>query len=304
MDRRSLANAAVKRVFQIPPSPELPPGWCVDIPNRGTAFVCDVPGPRPDAPVLFLIHGLACTAYLNWFPAIDALRQKYRLVMMDLRGHGRGIPVNRFFRLNTCASDVVAVADLLGIEKFIPVGYSMGGPIAQLIWHRFPERVEGLVLCATARNFRGKPQERLFFMALPAVVAAAALRSPKMDAAEILGRRLGDVPDNVSLKEAGVPSWAFAEFRRTPVWTIVQAVNAIGQFSSHKWIGEVDVPTAVVITTRDRFIPTGRQLRLAQSIRGASVHAFPGNHAACVLESQKFVPALVEGCDSVASRVR
>jgi pimeloyl-ACP methyl ester carboxylesterase len=302
--RRSLADIAVRRVFQLPPSPELPPGWCVDIPDRGTAFVCDVPGPTPDAPVLFLLHGLACTAYLNWFPAIEALRRRYRLVMMDMRGHGRGIPVNRYFRLSDCAADAVAVADLLGIDRFIPVGYSMGGPVAQILWHRYPERVEGLVLCATARDFRGRPQERLFFLMLPSVVMAVSLRATgRKDPAEILARRLADLPDDMKLKDVGVPSWAWAEFRRTSPWTMVQGVNAIGQFSSHRWIGDVDVPTAVVVTARDRFIPTGRQLRLAQSISGASVHAFPGNHAACVLEAHKFVPALVEACDSVVARL-
>jgi pimeloyl-ACP methyl ester carboxylesterase len=277
----------------------------IDIPDRGTAFVCDVPGPTDDAPVLFLLHGMACTAYLNWFPAIDALRQKYRLVMMDMRGHGRGIPVGRYFRLNSCATDAVAVADVLGIDKFIPVGYSMGGPIAQLIWHDHPERVEGMVLCATARNFRGKPQERLFFMLLPALMMAAAMRRKgrPRDMAENLARHLADIPETVSIKDVGVPSWAFAEFRRTSPWTMAQAVNAIGQFSSHRWIGDCTVPTAVVVTARDRFIPPGRQLRLAQSIRGASVHSYGGNHAACVLESHKFVPALLEACDSVVSRL-
>ncbi|MEY2475941.1 MAG: hypothetical protein QOG87_1256 [Actinomycetota bacterium] len=307
--RRAITNAAARRVFQLPPSPELPPGWCIDIPDRGTAFVCDVPGPTDDAPTLFLLHGMACTAYLNWFPAIEALRQKYRLVMMDMRGHGRGIPVGRYFRLNSCATDAVAVADVLGIEKFIPVGYSMGGPVAQLIWHDYPERVEGMVLCATARNFRGKPQERLFFMLLPALFMAAAMRRrgrPRDvagDAAENLARRLADIPESVSIKDIGVPSWAFSEFRRTSPWTMAQAVNAIGQFSSHRWISDCDVPTAVVVTARDSFIPPGRQLRLAQAIRGASVHSFGGNHAACVLESRKFVPALLEACDSVVSRI-
>ena len=38
------------------------------------------------------------------------------------------------FRLDDCADDVVALADELAIDRFVPVGYSMGGPIAQLIW--------------------------------------------------------------------------------------------------------------------------------------------------------------------------
>lgn len=262
----------------------------LELPGRGTTFVAELPGP-PGAPTLFLLHGLACTAYLNWFPVLHELGQQYRVVMMDMRGHGRGIRRGRFFRLRDCADDAIAVADALGIESFIPVGYSMGGPVAQLLWRHHRERVDGLVLCATARNFRGKPQERLFFMMLPALATGMAFRNP------------GAFIDSESDEAADVPSWAWAEFRRTSPWTMVQGVNAIGQFSSHRWIGDVDVPTAVVVTTRDRFIPTARQFRLAHSIPGATVHKCDANHAACVLQADKFAPALYDAVESVTARL-
>src|SRR5918999_4833337 len=171
----SLATAALRRVIQVPPSPELPPGFSLELPGRGTTFVAEVPGP-PGAPTLMLLHGLACTGYLNWFPSLEALSHRYHLVLFDQRGHGRGIPPKGIFRLRECADDAVAVADALGIDRFVPVGYSMGGPVAQLIWRQHPERVEGMVLCATARNFRGTPYERLFFLLTPAIVGAMALR--------------------------------------------------------------------------------------------------------------------------------
>jgi pimeloyl-ACP methyl ester carboxylesterase len=274
----------------------------LELPGRGTTFVVDVEGP-PGAPTLFLLHGLACTAYLNWFPVLDELRSRYRLVMMDLRGHGRGIRHGRFFRLRDCADDAIAVADALGIESFIPVGYSMGGPVAQLIWKHHPSRVDGMVLCATARNFRGSPYERLFFLLLPVAALGVALRNTGDDAADALAKRLIDAPADTELSDLDVPAWALSEFRRTSPWTMLQGVNAIGQFSSHRWIGDVDVPTAVVVTAKDRFIPTGRQLRLAQSIPGATIHTCAANHAACVLAAHKFRPALTEAVDSVTARL-
>ena len=65
------------------------------------------------------------------------------------------------FRLEDCADDVAALLDVLGVERCIAVGYSMGGPIAQLLWRRHPELVDGLVLCATSARFNGTPRERL-----------------------------------------------------------------------------------------------------------------------------------------------
>ena len=51
--------------------------------------------------------------------------------------------------------------DVLGIESAIMVGYSMGGPVAQLMWKRHPEKVDGLVLCATSHSFVPGVRERL-----------------------------------------------------------------------------------------------------------------------------------------------
>ena len=129
----------------------VPPGRVVDLPGRGSTYVVDVPG-GDGGPPLFLLHGLVASTYLNWFPAFTALSPHFRVLGMDLRGHGRGIPLGRRrFRLADCADDAVAVADALGIERIIPVGYSLGGPVAQMVWRRHPDRVAGLVRRTSAR---------------------------------------------------------------------------------------------------------------------------------------------------------
>ena len=83
---------------------------------------------------------------------------------------------------------------------------------------------------------------------------------------------------------------------------VIEAAHAIGRFSSHEWAGEIDVPTAVVVTARDRLVPPSRQLKLAHAIPGATVHPVHGDHGACVVDAHRFVPVLVDACRSVASR--
>ena len=119
--------------------------------KRGRIRVVEFKGPK-GAPTLVLLHGLGATGRLNWFAAFPELAQRYHVVAVDHRGHGQGIRT-RWFRLKDCADDVIAVADQLGIDRFMAVGYSMGGPIAKLCWNRHPTRVRGLVLCATSRYF-------------------------------------------------------------------------------------------------------------------------------------------------------
>ena len=139
--------------------PKLPPGAAMDLPGRGTTFVRTLDGPL-GAPTVVLLHGWTATADLNWFTCYQPLAEHFRVVALDHRGHGRGIRSRKIFRLEDCADDAVAVCDVLGIDSFIPVGYSMGGPIAQLIWQRHRQRVAGLVLCATSAYFSTSREER------------------------------------------------------------------------------------------------------------------------------------------------
>src|SRR5687768_15991987 len=114
-------------------------GRRVELPGRGTTFIREVPGP-PGAPVVVLLHGLLASGGLTWLDSFGPLGRRYRVVAVDLRGHARGLRSPRRFRLADCADDIAALLDVLGVESAVAVGYSMGGPVAQLLWHRHPTR--------------------------------------------------------------------------------------------------------------------------------------------------------------------
>jgi pimeloyl-ACP methyl ester carboxylesterase len=81
--------------------------------------------------------------------------------------------------------------------------------------------------------------------------------------------------------------------------TVLQATRAVIRFASHDWVSRIDVPTAVLVMTRDRLVPTRRQYKLARSIPGARVFDVDGDHLACVRAPERFVPALRRACDWV-----
>jgi len=120
-----------------------------------------------------LIHGVACTAELNWGKVFAPLARHFRVVAADLRGHGDGIRAGSRFRLEDCADDIAALAGVLGIGRFAAVGYSMGGMVAQLLYRRHASLLSGLVLCSTAGNVLGSQMEKLAALALPTAAAAA-----------------------------------------------------------------------------------------------------------------------------------
>jgi pimeloyl-ACP methyl ester carboxylesterase len=261
-------------------APWLLPGGPVELPGRGATFV-RLRRPDPGQPTVLLLHGLGVTADANWFPAYPPLADRFGVVAIDHRGHGRGIRSERPVRLADCADDAVALLDVLGIDRAIAVGYSMGGPIAQLMWHRHRERTAALVLCATAHRFRGLEPVRDLGPALVQRFRATAApsRRPQLD--------------------AGLRRWVAGELARTDRRRAVQAGLSLARFDASAWIGSVDVPHAVVVTTRDAAVVPARQRRLTAALPDASVHEAPIDHTGCVTRPALFVPQLLQALDAV-----
>lgn len=274
-------------------APRLPPGRALELPGRGTTFVRELAGPA-GAPTVVLLHGWTVNADLNWFTAYRRLGERFRVVAIDHRGHGQGIRSRRRFRLADCADDVAAVCSVLGIETCIPVGYSMGGPVAMLTWHRHRQLVDGLVLCATSPYFRGTDQERQLFSLLP-VVAGAGRMTPRPLRQAIAGRLLGGRTDDTPFGE-----WARTQIAQADPVAVAEAGTSLGRFDARGWLDQVDLPTAVVRTTYDRSVPPKRQAELAATIPGARTIHVDADHAACVTAADRFVPALIRACGIAA----
>ncbi|MEQ1786910.1 MAG: alpha/beta hydrolase [Acidimicrobiales bacterium] len=261
--------------------PWLLPGGPLELPGRGTTFV-RLQRAEGDAPTVLLLHGIGVTADANWFPAYPPLAARYGVVAIDHRGHGRGIRSDRAVRLADCADDAAAALDVLGIERAVVVGYSMGGPIAQLVWHRHRARVAGLVLCATAHRFRGL--------------------EPVRDMAPSILQRLratATPPARRGRLDRELRRWLAGEIALTDRRRAMQAGFSMARFDSSAWIGEVDVPHAVVVTTRDAAMVPARQRRLVAALPNPSVHEADIDHTGCVMRPAVFVPALLAAIESV-----
>ena len=83
---------------------------------------------------------------LGMVPALTAAG--YRVVTFDNRGVAPSSSPPAPYTVDDMVQDTVGLLDHLGLSTVCIAGYSMGGPIAQLLWRRHPEVVEGLVLCA------------------------------------------------------------------------------------------------------------------------------------------------------------
>ncbi|HEU4361257.1 MAG TPA: alpha/beta hydrolase [Mycobacterium sp.] len=261
------------------------PGRIVELPGRGSTYVVDT-GPV-NGPTFMMLHSVACTGLLTWYPSLEAMRQFGRVVIFDQRWHGAGITASRFL-LEDCADDAVALADVLGIDSFIPVGFSMGSLIAQLAWRRHRHRVDALVLCAGAATFAEAIPMRLGTNILAALLDTF---SPRPGAPA--------TPPEVDAVMPHPYWWALGEFRATSPGGMMRALAEIVRFDSRSWLAEIDVPTAVVIPSRDRLISPKHQRWMAGQIRNAYVVSVDGGHACCTLQHQPFIAGLQSAVKSV-----
>lgn len=243
---------------------------------------------------MVLLHGWTATADLNWFTCYNALGEHYRVIALDHRGHGRGIRNQRAFSLGACADDVAALADQLDIATFIPVGYSMGGTVAQLLWKRHEHRVRGLVLAATSGHFVSSREERAAFMAL-AGIGTIARFTPK-PARDWVSDRL-----YLSRKTMTWEPWASQQLATHEWRQILEAGAALGRYDSRPWLHTIDVPTSVIVTTEDQVVATRRQRTMASLIPGARVFEIAANHDAVFARAEDFIPLLLEATRSVCA---
>ncbi len=109
---------------------------------------------------LLLLHGFGgCTQ--NWHPFIDKLSESYRLINVDMRGHGYSTnPENKFTHQDS-ANDVFLLLDKLGIDNFSAMGMSSGGMTLLHMATSQPKRIDSIVLISATHYF---PQQARIIM--------------------------------------------------------------------------------------------------------------------------------------------
>lgn len=268
--------------------PWLPPGHTMVLEGRGEVFYRHHVHPDPAAPTLLLLHGWTASADLQFFTAYETLADHYSFVAIDHRGHGRGMRATDKFELHDAADDAALLLQGLGIDNVVTVGYSMGGPISLLFARRHPQMVRGLVVEATALEWRGKWYERMEWKTVH--ILGFLLRSrvyPRWIRSGIR-RLLG--PDHPMLQY--VP-WVAAEVHRTDAAAIVQAGQSLSRYDATAWAGQIGKPAASLITTRDRLVWPRKQRALANALN-ARVVEITDDHLCSWTSPDEFAKATLQ----------
>jgi pimeloyl-ACP methyl ester carboxylesterase len=117
----------------------------------GVAAGARIAGDR--GPALIFVHGVGSTAAI-WDSQLEAFGERFRTAAIELRGNGAlADPDPSSITREGFASDVLAVADAAGFDRFTLVGCSLGGVVAFEVWKRAPQRIEAMVIVGSFAQY-------------------------------------------------------------------------------------------------------------------------------------------------------
>jgi pimeloyl-ACP methyl ester carboxylesterase len=114
--------------------------------NEATIHI-EEEGSGPD---LVLVHGIGQSSARVWDYLVPELKDDYRILRYDLRGHGRSTNPSGDQSINQHAADLATILDLYDIEQANIAGFSFGGTVVQQFAIDYPSRLLNLILVTTA----------------------------------------------------------------------------------------------------------------------------------------------------------
>lgn len=246
----------------------------------------------PGAPLLVLGPALG-TAAEGWRAAASRLAGTFRVVRLDLPGHGRSPAVDGPVTIADLADAVLAVVDGLGGGRFVYAGVSIGGTIGiELAVGAHADRLAGLaIICSDARI--GEPEswtqraEQTRAQGTPALVAASSARwfapsFPTRDP-DTVGRTLHELMD-------------------TDDESYARLAEALAAFDRRADVGRIAVPTVVVAGDADGVVPPDAAAALAGAVPGARLTVLEDTGHQAHLERPAEVAAILLGAFAPRSR--
>lgn len=219
-------------------------------------------GPEP----LVFLHGLGSAAH-DWPLQVAYFSDRYRVITLDLRGHGQSARVGLGITVEALAQDVAALLHQLQVGPAHVVGLSLGGCVAQRLAGQSPAQVRTLVLVNTFARLRPAGWRGAGRIATR-VLMLLSLPMPRV--AAYVARGLFPKPEQAEFRAA-----ACASLGQNSKRTYFAGLLAVARFDSRPDLPALRCPTLVVAGDRDLTIPLVCKETLARLIPGAQLSLIP-----------------------------
>jgi 3-oxoadipate enol-lactonase len=217
-----------------------------------------------DGAPLLLLHGLMASGGM-FDPLVEQLQGQFRLIVPDLRGHGRSRDVAGPYDVPGLTSDLDAVLDQAGALHCAVLGYSHGGAVAQQLAHTRPARVSGMMLVCTYACNASTARERVEAGVLQVLLTLFSTRT----LVSLIIRPSKTKPAGEIGLTGAQAVWLRAQMGANRASQMREAARALVTFDSRSWLGELNVPTLVVGGTHDAGVPQHHFDALVNGIPGA-----------------------------------
>ncbi|WP_250480962.1 alpha/beta fold hydrolase [Caballeronia sp. GAOx1] len=201
----------------------------------------------------------------TWNKVVQALPERYRIVATDHRGWGSSDAPAHGYGIEDLANDAEGVIEALGLKRFVLVGHSMGGKVAQLIASRRPEGLEGLVLVAPS------PPSPLLLSEEERATLSGAYQS-RESVEFVIDNVLTARPLDAACREQVIQDSLKAAPQAKAAWPEIAMREDISAA-----VASIVVPTIVISGERDQVDRVATlQAELLPRIPHAAMHILPG----------------------------
>ncbi|WP_406480737.1 alpha/beta fold hydrolase [Streptomyces sp. NBC_01615] len=230
----------------------------------GATLTYDDEGPRDgDGVPLVFIHGWTADRH-RWDHQVAHFASKRRVIRLDLRGHGESTGAGAR-AVDELARDVIALLDHLEVDRFVPVGHSMGGMISQTLALAHPERVERMVLVDSISRMTYS-RGRGLLMAVSTLVPFKLFVAANIQRAFAPGYPRDEIRGYIKASAA------------TPKEVVMTCYGAMRDFDVLDRVGEITAPTLLVHGFHDIQLPVSQMLRMAKAYPDAVVRIVDAGH--------------------------
>lgn len=223
----------------------------------------------PEAPPLVLVHGWSLDGEMTYGPLVSQLGNRYRIVVPDLRNHGKSDWIRGRYEVADLADEVAGVLDAVGVRGATVMGYSLGGMVTMELARRAPHLVARMILAATA----ARPVPELRALARVGFWTGRAI-------ARISTKEAALLTTQVMLRTRSIAPtserWFYEGLRRRDGGLFYEAGVAAYHFDAREWVGRLEQPAVVVIPTRDLLVPVRAQRELARLLPEARMVELEG----------------------------
>lgn len=260
---------------------------------------------------LVLVHGVMLGVEI-WAPQLRRLSGHHRVLAVGQRGHGTSVAGDGGYSLERLADDLLEVMAGLEVTDAVLVGHSMGGMVALVAAvDRAPElrrHVDSLVLVGTSAGpLVHGPAAGLASAGFAGAAGRGLRRSDRRGRAILPGQDLGTWMARASFgSHPGAAEVALtrAVLDRMSPAAMASLLGPLLAYDVHRRIHDVDLPTRVVVGTRDVLTPPHMARVIAREIPGAELELLPGCGHMVMLERPGELCDLLEGVAATVPEAR